>query len=215
MEIVNAISHERFSAGIFDVEAPEKVLDDAREWAISEAAIQNVINGIAPYIIKPFGWKASILERKTNAIDILPFIRELKDDIKTAPLALHLRLGGNDASGSKALGVAFVDSFLHAVQAWADVICDAWNEDLIKELVIINWGPQERYPKLTVTNIYKSALTELGYLMQTGLIKPTEELIRYIFEQYGIRIDPAEAVPDPQPNNQPNPGDDGVDNNAS
>ena len=41
----------------------------------------------------------------------LSFIKELKDDIKTAPLALHLRLGGNDSSGSKALGVAFVDSF--------------------------------------------------------------------------------------------------------
>ena len=52
--------------------------------------------------------------------------------------------------------------------------------------------------------------------MQTGLIKPTEELVRYIFEQYGIRIDAAKAVPDSPGNNNPGnePGNE-PDNNAS
>ena len=216
MEIINAISHERFSAGVFILKAPERVLDEDKEWKIAEEGVKNLIAGLAPYAMLPNGWDLSILERNTRPVDLLPFIKELKDDIKTAPLALHLRLGGNDSSGSKALGVAFVDAFLHAVQAWADIVVDAYNDDLIKELVILNWGIQERYPRLTVTNIYKSALTELGYLMQTGIIKPTEELVRYIFEQYGIRIDPGEAVGDGTGNDPDNngDGDDGIDNNA-
>ena len=214
MEIVNGISHERFSAGLFQVEAPERITDEDKEWAIAEQAVQNIVNGLAPYALVPYGWKITIIERKTQPIDLLPFIKELKDDIKTAPLALHLRLGGNNTSGSKALGVAFVDSFLHAVQAWANIICDAFNEDLIKELAIINWGPQERYPKLTVTNIYKSALNEIAYLVQTGLIKPTEELVRYIFEQYGIRIDPSKAVDNDEEEDEEDDDNTGVDNNA-
>ena len=207
MEIINAISHERFSAGQYILNAPERILDEDQEWRIAEEGIKNLVNGLSPYAMLPNGWKLTILERRTQPIDLLPFIKELKDDIKTAPLALHLRIGGNDTSGSKALGVAFIDSFLHAVQAWGNIHCDAYNDDLIKELVIVNWGEQERYPRLTVTNIYKTVLTELGYLMQAGIIKPTEELVRYIFEQYGIRVDPAEAVGDSGNSNSNDNGD--------
>ena len=222
MEIVNATGIERFSAGIPVLVAPEGVEPNDPNWNTAETALKNLHAGQQSYAVLPFGWELTILERKTNPDDPLPFIRELKDDIKIAVLANHLRLGGQGA-GSKALGVAFVDSFLHAVQAWANLICDAFNRDLIRELVNVNW-PNEtdrRYPRLTVTNIYKSALTELAYLAQTGLIPVTPELVRYIFEQYGIRLEDPEAALD---RNNPNaPGndnddnddnDDGVDNQA-
>ena len=217
MEIVNATGIERFSAGIPVLKAPEGVEPNDSNWSIAEAALKNIHAGTQAYAVLPFGWELEILERKTNPDDPLPFIRELKDDIKIAVLANHLRLGGQGA-GSRALGVAFVDSFLHAVQSWANLICDAFNRDLIRELVDVNWAPQEdmRYPKLTVTNIYKSALTELAYLAQTGIIPVTPELVRYIFEQYGIRLeDPEAALNRNNQNNNQNDQDDGVDNNAT
>ena len=201
MEIVNGIAHERWSGGVPVLEAPETITEDSEEWLLARNALQDIHSGASSYALLPFGWKMYALERKTNAVDPLPFIKELKDDIKTAVLALHLRLGGSDSSGSKALGVAFVDSFLHAVQSWANLICDGFNDDLIRELVDINWGykADRRYPRLTITNIYKSALKELAYLIQVGVIQPTEELVRYIFEQYGIRVNPKDAVKKPQP----------------
>ena len=91
MEIINSISHERFSAGVFILEAPERILDESKEWKIAEDGVKNLVQGLAPYAMLPFGWKLYILERNTRPIDLLPFIKELKDDIKTSPLALHLR----------------------------------------------------------------------------------------------------------------------------
>lgn len=190
MEIINAISHERWAAGVPVLTTPEGVETDSIQWEHSLEQLKKVHSGASSYAALPFGYDLHILDRRASFADPLHFIRELKDDIKTAVLALHLRLGGGDTSGSKALGVAFVDSFLHAVQSWADLVCSAINYDLIRPLVDMNWGTPKRYPTLTVTNIYKTALQELAYLIQVGAITPTPELIRYIFEQYGIRIDP-------------------------
>ena len=221
MEIITGIAHERFTAGILVCEAPEgwKGNKDSEEWKAAEQALINIINGLNPYAMLPPGWKLYTLERKSQVDPTLPFIRELKDDIKISVVANHLRLGGSGASGSKALGVTFIDSFLHAVQAWGNIITQAFDRDLIKELVIYNWGEQLRYPRMTLTNVYKSALTELAYLIQTKVIKATPELIKYIFEQYGIVIDnPEDALPDGGNNggndNDNDDNDDGIDNNA-
>ena len=76
---------------------------------------------------------------------------------------------------------------------------------MIRPIVDINWGKQLRYPKMTVTNIYKTAVQEIAYLIQSGVIKATAELVRFIFEQYGIKLDnPEEAMPDSASNNNNN-----------
>ena len=218
MEIITGIAHERFTAGILVCEAPEGFVGnkDSDEWKAAEEALMNIVNGLNPYAMLPPGWKLYTVERKSQVDPTLPFIRDLKDDIKISVVAVHLRLGGSDASGSKALGVTFIDSFLHAVQAWGNLITQAFDRDLIRELVIYNWGVQTRYPRMTLTNVYKSALTELAYLIQTKVIKATPELIKYIFEQYGIVIDnPEDALPDGGSNDGDGDGDDdGIDNNA-
>ena len=197
MEIITGIAHERFTAGIPYVIAPDGAVEGDENWKSAERALENLHAGTHSRVVIPFGWVFSILERKSQPMDPIAFIKELKDDIKTAPLALHLRLGGNDTSGSKALGVTFVDSFLHGVQAWGNLIVESFNEDLIKDLVHQNWGFREgmRYPKMAITNIYKSELKVLAYLVQVGIIEPTEELVKYILEQYGIRIDPDNIKP--------------------
>ena len=212
MEIILAIAHERWGAGIPVMELPElaegQTLSELEETKLYQAAVvalKALHAGEQSYAVMPPGYKLYVLDRKSAILDALSFIKELKDDIKTAPLALHLRLGGNDSSGSKALGVAFIDSFLHAVEAWANVICDAFNYDMIRPIVDINWGKQNRYPKMTVTNIYKTVVQEIAYLIQSGVIKATEELVRFIFEQYGIKLDnPEEAMPDSASNNNNN-----------
>ena len=204
MEIINAIAHERWGAGIPVLELPElkenQTLSEVEETVLYQAAVvalKALHAGEQSYAVMPPGYKLYVLDRKGTVLDALAFIKELKDDIKTAPLALHLRLGGNDSSGSKALGVAFVDSFLHAVEAWANVICDAFSHDMIRPIVDINWGKQLRYPKMAVTNIYKTVVQDIAYLIQSGVIKSTPELVRFIFEQYGIKLDnPEEAMPD-------------------
>ena len=219
MELINAVANERWGVCIPVLEMPE-ITDSTTTFTPVEEpgqgdgtitqesqftvnhraavkALQKLHGGEQSYAVLPFGYKLSILDRRSQAIDTLSYIRELKDDIKTAVLALHLRLGGNDTSGSKALGVAFVDSFLHAVESWANVICDAFNYDLLRPLIIMNWGEQKRYATMIVTNIYKTALQEIAYMIQAGVIKPTPELIRYIFDQFGIRIDAESAMPEP------------------
>ena len=218
IEIMTGIGHERFTAGVIVANAPEGVKEGDENWVTADKALEMFNSGVSSRLLVPFGWEVKTLERRTNPMNPIEFIKELKDDIKTAPLALHLRLGGNDASGSKALGVTFVDSFLHGVQAWGDLICEGFNKDLIRELIDLNYGydPNRRYPRLTVTNIYKAALTQLAYLVQVGIIEPSEEVVKYVLEQYGINIDPSKVKPGRGSNNMNNNNNQnsGVDNNA-
>ena len=215
LEQLAAVAQERWGVGIPILTLPE-ITDKAQAANLENdplfkravAAVKALHGGEESYVVLPHGYDLKILDRSSRNLDSLPLMRELKQDIYTAMLALQMRLGGSDTTGSKALGVTFIDSFLHAVEAWAQLICDAFNYDLIRTLVNINWGPQERYPAMTVTNIYKRAIQEIAYLFQVGLLKPTAELITYIFEQFGIRIDnPEDLIADDSSGDNNNPGD--------
>ena len=209
MEIINSISQDRWGAGIVKVDMPP--LDTLREagididenhplYSLAEKAAQNVRSGENAYTIVPPSWKLGILDRSGNPTDPLPFIKELKEDIYISVLAGQLKLGGSDTTGSKALGVTFLDMFLHAVESWGQGIPDAYNRDLIRTIVDVNWGRQNRYPRMSVTNILRSALNALAYLIQTGAIPTTRELVKFIYDQYNIQID-IDKIPIPENGN--------------
>lgn len=232
MEIINSISHERWAAGIPYAEMP--ALEDLQAagieidgesglYAKAEQALRKLHAGEQSYAVAPPGWKLSILDRRGNPTDPLPFIKELKEDIYISVLAGHLRLGGAETSGSKALGVTFVEMFLNAVESWGQGICDSFNRDAIRPICDFNWGRLNRYPRMTVTNILKAAVEKLAYLIQTGAIPATRELVKFIYDQYNINID-VDAIQITNTNyrssNQNNNNDDnqdqpqGEDNNA-
>ena len=108
------------------------------------------------YLYIPSGFEAGILDRQGRAQTPLDWVRHLDDAMARAILALHLTLGGA-TSGSRSLGSSFIDVFLHAVQAWGDKFCDSVTEQSIRQVVDFNWGPQKRYPRLAVRNIYATS----------------------------------------------------------
>ena len=195
-ERIVAIGHQRWSAGIPMIQGeldgdgkPVNVSDEER--AEIEQTLRSLEADEQAFMYVPGGFKAGILDRNTNFQGHTPldWVRHLDDAMARAILALHLTLGGA-GSGSRSLGTSFVDVFLHGVQAWGDMICDEITEQSIRPMVEWNWGEQKRYPRLTVRNIYATSLERLGYLMQSGVIKPTEALERYIYESLGLDYSP-------------------------
>lgn len=195
-ERITAIGHQRWSAGIplirgmVDKEGkPINVSTQEREAIIQ--TLKELESTDQAYLYVPSGFEAGILDRQGRAQTPLDWVRHLDDAMARAILALHLTLGGS-TSGSRSLGTSFIDVFLHAVQAWGSKFCDVVNEQSIRPLVDFNWGPQQRYPRVAVRNIYATSLERLGYLMQSGVLRPTEALERFVYESLGIDYAPGD-----------------------
>lgn len=195
-ERITAIGHQRWSAGIPSIRA---LMDsDGKPVTVSTEERQDIISSLQAlesddqaFLYVPSGFEAGILDRRAGTMTPLDWVVHLGDAMARAILALHLTLGGA-TSGSRSLGTSFIDVFLHSVQAWGDWVCDGFNEQSIRQVVDFNWGPQERYPQLAVRNVYQTALERLGYLMQSGVVRPTEPLERYVYESLGIDYEPGD-----------------------
>ena len=121
-----------------------------------EEAIEKISKGKANMIITAPGVTYRIEERQDSYPDVLGSIKECQEAIFKRFGANHLILGGSGSSSSNALAVTVSDLFLHSVESRAYSIVDDIQRDLLKRFVIENFGEQERYPKLIVSNINKT-----------------------------------------------------------
>ena len=129
---------------------PQK-LKELREKAQDE--VNDISDGVAQNMVLNAGYQFEVIERQSNFPDILSSIQECKDNIVTALIAPQLKLGGTSSSGSYALSLNFSDLYIQSVQGRANDILDIFNRDIIKVIVDENFGTQQRYPKIIVSNI--------------------------------------------------------------
>ena len=171
------------------MKVPAGIGPDDKEWEDAEDLMEEVHSHERAYLIYPDGWEPSILGRGRGqggaGGNPLPTIQHYDQAIAAAMLAMHISLGGT-RSGSRALGGTFIDSFLHAIEAWADYGCQVVSRFSLRDLVDRNWGPREKYPRLRVRNIHRIALEIIGYLAQTGAIKLSDALDRYLKETLDV-----------------------------
>ena len=196
-ERITAIGHQRWSAGIpiaseaWSTRKESQSTSPSRSGRPSSTRSKPSKRTEQAYLYIPSGFEAGILDRQGRAQTPLDWVRHLDDAMARAILALHLTLGGS-TSGSRSLGTSFIDVFLHAVQAWGSKFCDVINEQSIRPLVDFNWPGQQRYPRVAVRNIYATSLERLGYLMQSGVLRPTVALERFVYESLGIDYAPGD-----------------------
>ena len=210
LERINALGHARWSAGIPILKVPHNYDPDSKEWEDAESMMDDVRSHEKAYIIYPEGWEPSVLGRNEGvggAGNPLPSIQHYDQAIASALLAMHITLGGT-RTGSRALGGTFIDSFLHAIEAWADYGCQVISRFSVRPIVDRNWGPQERYPRVRVRNIHRIALEIIGYLAQTGAIKLSEALDRYLKETLDVPPAVTEGE-EAEPEEDEDGGDDG------
>ena len=204
-ERITAIGHQRWSAGIPMIRA---LLDSqGRPFNVDEqerAKIEQVLRGLEvnseAYLYVPGGFEAGMLDRNVQATTPLEWVRHLDRSIALSMLATHLVViesGGGGTGPGKINTSSISDVFLQVVKAIGDEWCSVVQQQSIEPLVRANWGPTVRPPILGVRSTYQASVYLLGYLVQSGIVLPSEQLERLVYGILGVDYVPGERrMPD-------------------
>lgn len=147
------------------------------------------------YLTKPEGWEVEILTSNFDPSKLKEMILLENTEMINSMVANFLALGTNGGGGAFALGSDLSDFFLSGIKTYADIICGIWNRKLIPNLVKLNFGPQEAYPKLKASGISDKAGKELAeilsILIDKKAITADAKLEEYVRKAYQL---PAQDV---------------------
>lgn len=121
--------------------------------------------------------------------DPMPVIKYYDEQIARAVLAHFLNLGGDNSTGSYALGDTFADFFVSSLQATAMTAADTTTQHVIEDLVDVNWGTSEPAPKLVWDEIgshQQATATAIKELLGSGALSPDPGLEIFLRERYGL-----------------------------
>lgn len=164
---ISAIACERYGVGVPMITLPEGATDTDKSNA--EEMASNMRSNEKGYIIRPNkNWEISILVPTGNPqqgqIDSL--IAHHDRMILMAGLAGFLNLG-SDSTGSFALSKDQSSFFLKHCEDRLSYMVEQINKQVIERLIILNYGVQEKYPKLTFTPLGDIDFTEYSGVLKT------------------------------------------------
>lgn len=132
-------------------------------------------------------------------------IRYHDEQIARAVLAHFLNLGTE--TGSWALGSTFADFFTDSLNAVAMHIADVTQQHVVEDLVDLNWGPDERAPRLVFDAIGATApitADAIRLLLESGAIHADAPLEAHLRAVYGL------PIADPSTRTEPDGASDGT-----
>ncbi|WP_182359551.1 phage portal protein family protein [Tomitella gaofuii] len=144
----------------------------------------------------PSGAKLSLLGISGNLPDPMPLIVYSDAQIGKSVLAHFLNLDGK--GGSYALAGTQADAFVQSLQTRAAYIQSVANAHIVEDLVDVNFGLDERAPRLVFDEIgarHAATAEALKALRDGGLIFPDRPLEEFLRQMYGL---PPMALP-PEP----------------
>ena len=194
LERVAHIMYSRWGSGTIKIQMAEGVVKGSQEWKDAEEAGRKLHADEQGYLTIPFGTDVGVLEKQFQTADPLAYIKHSDQNIARALLAQHIQMGQGDP-GSRALGQTFVNAFLQAILTWAQGTAWGYRRQVVVPLTRANWGPDVKPPVVKVTDIHDSALAELGYLMQAGVILPGKNLEKWVREGIGAPEDETTTQP--------------------
>lgn len=216
---LNAIGIEKFAVSTPLVKFPPGQQNSEQKDALEEA-LALYSSGQANYLLHPDGYEIKL---ENNAYD--PEKVEVSIDREDMRMSkgfcanfLELGVGGN--GGAFALSDDLSDFFTAGLVHIADKIPNVLNRTLIKYLVDVNFGPQEKYPKLCHTGVSDKAGKELAEILKTlidsRVVRPDDPLEARMRKKYGFgeaseegrdgREPPPPVLPGQDPNNPQPPG---------
>ena len=166
---IDAIKHDRLGVGVPTMSAPEGVTENTAEWKNAQATIDKIHANENGGIIKGFGWGFEIVQGEGKGTDVVPSINMHNQEMGVSVLSQFLDLGVS-SSGNRALGTAFIDLFLKAIQSHVDSILSVINKFAIQEWVRFNFGDIGFFPKIKANKIKSLDTTEIAALSTAGLI---------------------------------------------
>ncbi len=167
-----------------------KVTED--QIAEFKQVLSNFTAHEAAYLLKPEGWNIEILKNDFDAAKLKEMILLENTEMINAFVANFLALGTNGGGGAFALGSDLSDFFLSGIQTFADLICGVWNRKLIPQLIKLNFGEQQAYPKLKATGINDKAGKELAEILdllaKSQAVKPDMKLEEFLRKSYNLPV---------------------------
>ena len=204
---INAIGIEKFAVPTPIATIPQGK-QSSTQYAKLITALEKYTTHQSNYLIKPEGFD---IDLNTNSYDPSKVEVSIENEDKRmvkAFLANFLELGMS-GTGAYALSNDLSDFFLTGLEFLAFEIADQINRNLIPELVKMNFGPRDKYPKLQFSGISDKAGKELADILSTlttaQILTPDDNLEKHLRKRLGITemSDEGQRVQgSPQPNNE-------------
>lgn len=201
LERVNAQGIERNSMGYPIVYFDPTVMTEDQALGLATniragAAAGAAVPGVATA-------KVELLGVSGATKDALPSIQHHDQAISRAVLAMFLDLGHDGGLGSAGIGNTYVDVFNSSIEAIANEVAETFTEHVIRDLVELNFGPEEAYPVLSAGAVSASRNIDpnvLKILIDAGVVKPTAKDEAFFRTNYGLpEYDEALEVRTPAP----------------
>jgi hypothetical protein len=196
---VQAMTIERNGMGVPTVEAPQGATP-AMMTELNTLA-QSYRAGEASGGAIPYGGRLRLVGVEGTLPDALPVIRYHDGSIAKNVLAQFLELGSTE-TGSRALGSAFIDFFLLALQAVAGSLASTMTEHVVEDIVDLNWGEDEPAPRVVTSELDAPGdipPEALVALIDSQAVTPDDDLEDHLRERYRL---PRRGTPRP-PANEP------------
>lgn len=160
------------------------------------------------YLIKPKGWDFTFEGNEFDPEKTIKAIQFENQEITFAFLANFLELGASNSSGSYALSNDLSDFFMNGIIYMADLVAEEF-ELVGKELIDINFGPQEQYPKLVHSGITDKIGKEFSEMLssfgKSGFVQNDDNIEQELRRRMKLPPMPEDLsrklVPSPTPSN--------------
>lgn len=206
---VAATGHRRFSVPTPVMEALPGTNPTAGQMAEASELSGAVRVGEQGGAATPPGFRFRLVGAEGSTSDVLGFLRYLDESASKACLSQYLDLGSTQ-TGSRALGNAFIDNLMLALQSEADSVSDAATRQIAARLVEWNHGPGEPVPQITASGIgakRETTAESLQLLLSSGALSGDPGLEAWIRREWRLpeRETPAPPPAPPAPVNPPTP----------
>lgn len=200
---VLAGSNRRWGMGVPTVRALPGTVPTPEQMAAAAQLAQAARGGDTAGASVPPGFVMEILGMSGSAPNTIEALRWVDQQMSGMVLSRWMDLGSSQ-TGSRALGEAFIDTFLLSIQSLADHFADVATRQISARLVAWNEGSDEPVPRVVVADVgsrHEVTADALGALLQSGALSADPQLEEWVRRTY--RLPPR----DPNvPWAPPNPG---------
>jgi hypothetical protein len=197
---VQALAAERNGLGlpVYTSAAPPATADydEVMQWLEAEIArglaiAKGARAGDAAGAALPHGAQLKFSGVEGRLPDLDKQIRYYDEQIGRTVLANFLNLGGDNSTGSYALGDTFESFFTRSLNGLGRHITTTVQQHVIEDLVDANWGPMEPAPRLVPPKIgaeYPATAEAIRALLESGAIRWNPALEAHLRAKYGLPV---------------------------
>lgn len=186
---LNAIGVEKFAIPTPVVEVPEVDLNSEQFNNMTDV-LENFVGHESQYITYPVGWKVTLVSNTYDPEKVEKSVDAEDRRMVNAFLANFLNLGQGSSGGSYALSNDLSDFFMAGLDYIANLIVEDINRTIIPELIKMNKGDRQVYPRIIHSGISDKAGKELAETLNqlaTGqYIIPDDKLESYLRQKYNL-----------------------------